>query len=371
MGKIKFQKSRPFSLGVELEFQIVDKESFNLVPRAPEILKHFVDTHEGLVASEFLQCIIEVQTSVCDSIDHVEEDLRRSVGHVEDIAASYNSFLFSSSLHPFANPNDQKITKDLRYERIMDELQLVGRQFISQGMHVHIGMINRETAVKVWNILQAYLPLFLSLSASSPYFKGEDTGLCSYRTKLFEALPLAGIVGNINNWQQYENEVQMLITKGVIRAIHDLWWDIRLSPGLGTVEIRICDIPSRYSDILALTAFIQAMVVFISEQKIQLPVISQQLLKYNKWQAARYGLEGWFHDPLGMFFQEKVKMITGVRQLVDILEPTIKKMSSERRCDQLMSILENGTSCQWQRNFMKKNDSFQKMIKQLHSEFWT
>ncbi len=259
MENILFRNSRPFTLGVELEFQILDRKSLSLVPKSPQIMQHFIESHRGLVASEFLQSIIEVQTSICDSVDQVEQDLRRTVMLVEDVAREHDSILFSSSLHPFACPGDQKVTEDERYQRIMDELQLVGRQFFSQGMHVHIGMESCETAITVWNILQAYLPLFLGLSSSSPYFCGEDTGFCSYRTKLFEALPLAGIAGYLEDWQHYECEIQMLKDKKIIAEVKDLWWDVRLSPNFGTVEVRICDIPSRYQDILALTALIQAL----------------------------------------------------------------------------------------------------------------
>ena len=140
----------------------------------------------------------------------------------------------------------------------MKDLQIVGRRFISQGLHVHIGIDNSEKVIQVNNALRIYLPLLLALSTSSPFFEGEDTGLHSYRTKIFESLPLAGIPDNLNDWKHFINLTEQLQKAGIIKAVKDLWWDVRPHPGFGTVEVRVCDIPTNYKEIFALVALIQA-----------------------------------------------------------------------------------------------------------------
>ena len=173
---------------------------------------------------------------------------------------------------------------------------MVGKRFISQGLHVHVGINDPEKAIKVNNALRIYLPLLLALSTSSPFFEGEDTGLHSYRTKLFEALPLAGMPDYLNKWDHFENLTEQLQGAGIINSVKDLWWDVRPHPGFGTVEIRICDIPINFKTIIALVALIQALVVTLANAE---PYNDThiQILQSNKWQAARYGLEGVFVDP--------------------------------------------------------------------------
>jgi len=371
MNEIVFQQSPPFTLGVEVEFQILNRDSLDLVSQASQLIKEIDVPFSGKIAREFIQSIIEIQTSVCHSIRDVASDLGATIKSVEKAADSLNCLLFASSLHPFARPSEQKLTEDERYERIMEELQYVGRQFISQGLHVHVGMEEKETAIVVCDVIQVYLPILLSLSTSSPYFCGEDTGLQSYRTKLFEALPLAGISGFLGNWRQYEREVVMLQKNGVIREIHDLWWDVRPSPCFGTIEVRICDLPSNFSDILALTAIVQSLAVIIAAGGIKPVPVSPQMLRFNKWQASRYGLDGSYVDPLGVLGTENQPLRQAARRLLDFLQETMRKMDSESYSNQILRILENGTSADRQRSLAGKSGDYKKMIAQLHTEFWS
>ena len=223
MKQISFEQSAPYSLGVELEFQILDAQTLNMTPKAAEMLALFPQPENDHVTGEFLQSLFEVQTGICASVNEVEQDLRHIVEVAENVARQCGCVLFASGIHPFALPEEQKVTENKRYLRIMNELQYVGRQFISQGLHVHVGMNDRETAVKVCDVIQAYLPLLLALSTSSPYFTGDDTGFHSYRTKLFEVLPLAGIAEYLGDWESYENMVNMLLEAGVIKDACDLW----------------------------------------------------------------------------------------------------------------------------------------------------
>lgn len=371
MKRISFAQSAPYSLGVELEFQILDALTLNMTPRATEMLALFPQPEKDQVTGEFLQSLFEVQTGICANINEVELDLRHIIEVSENIAHQCGCVLFASGIHPFALPGEQKVTENERYLRIMNELQYVGQQFISQGLHVHVGMSDRETAVTVCDVVQAYLPFLLALSGSSPYFTGVDTGFQSYRTKLFEVLPLAGIGEYLGDWESYENMVNMLLDAGVIQDTCDLWWDVRPSPYFGTIEIRICDMPSFFPDIMALSALIQALAVYISEEKFPRQRLNPQLLRHNKWQAARHGLKGRFHDPFSHFSTTQQTIEDSVLQMLAVLEPVMRRLDSKRWAEGVRHILDRGTSSDTQRELVRTLGSQKNMIEQLRSEFWS
>jgi carboxylate-amine ligase len=369
MENIVFAHSRSYTLGVELEFQILDRQTLNLVSRAPAILAEVPQTLGDKVAPEFIRSILEIQTGICMSVDEVAKDLKSSIALLEQIAANHGSLLFSASLHPFAEPADQMFSVGERYQRIMDELQHVGRRFISQGLHVHVGIEDGDAAIAVCDVLQLYLPILLGLSCSSPYFRGKDTGLSSYRTKLFEALPLAGIAGYIGSWQGYVDEINLLRSSFVIQETKDLWWDIRPSPGFGTVEIRICDLPARFVEVLGLTSIMQAFAAAIVEGIVKPFPVSPQLLSANKWQAARHGLDGRFTDPLGLLPTGTQTIRQAAYELLVLLSPFFDRFGG-RGIDAVQSLLAGKVSAEKQRALKKRHGSFETMIMKLHNTYW-
>jgi len=366
---VVFASSRSYTLGVELEFQILDRQSLDLVPRAPALLARIPPELSEKVTPEFIRSILEVQTGVCDSVGEVASDLRHTINLVEGIATEQGCLLYSASLHPFAEPADQILSLGERYRRIMDELQLVGRQFISQGLHVHVGMDDRETAIRVCDVIQVYLPLLLALSCSSPFFRGEDTGFDSYRTKLFEALPLAGIAGYLGSWQAYVDEVAMLRENGIIQQPKDLWWDVRPSPKFGTVEIRVCDLPARFIEVLGLVSLMQALVAAISEEVVQAVPVSPQLLCANKWQAARHGLDGRFCDPLGLLPTPVQNMAQAVQEMLVRLEPWLERFST-LGIDAINALVTQGNSASRQRRYLRRYGSLPAMIQAMRGLYW-
>lgn len=370
MDRVEFMRSDPFTLGVELEFQILDPNTLDLVPRAAHLFDQIPAPENRKIAMEFLQSIFEIQTGICNSIAEVEQDLCHTVRVAEEAAYACGCFLFASGIHPFALPERQLVTENERYQRIMEELQYVGRQFITQGLHIHVGMPDGDTAVRICDVIQGYLPLFTAMSTSSPYFKGEDTGFQSYRTKLFEALPLAGIADYLGSWRAYEGKMLMLHRAGVIREVRDLWWEVRPSPYFGTLEVRVCDMPSSFQDILALTAFIQAMAVFLFRRQDYRERIDPQLLRYNKWQAARYGLDGSFMDPLGLLTGERMRTRMAVDRLLSALAPIMRELDSAKWCSRIQHILDKGTSADRQRELVARYETYKNMILKLHKEFW-
>ncbi|MEN8198822.1 MAG: YbdK family carboxylate-amine ligase [Thermodesulfobacteriota bacterium] len=371
-GKIPrtFNSSPSHTLGVELEFQTLDRETLNLAPLAPVLLNAAPSILRPRITHEWIRSILEIRTGICHSMRDIENDLLETCAMAEELAAENGCLLFAASLHPFARSEDQELIKDQRYERIMEELQIVGRRFISQGFHVHVGMMDGDSAIRVCDRIQPYLPIFLALSTSSPFFQGQDTGLMSYRTKLFEALPLAGIYSEIGDWQSFLEDLDMLCEAGVIESIKDLWWDARPHPDFGTLEIRACDLPSRFSDILGITALIQCVVATLAREKTLSSSCNQQFLRANKWQAVRYGLEGKFVDPLGFLGGGTMSLREAVAAMIEKVQPMIKDFGSERYIGMLDRILEHGSGAECQRRAFAETKDFTKLIKQLHESFW-
>ncbi len=365
-----FNPSPSHTLGVELEFQTLDEKSLNLAPYAPILLNTAPEILRPRITHEWIRSILEIRTGICHSVRDVENDLLQTCAMAEELAEENHCLLYAASLHPFARSEDQVLTNDPRYERIMEELQIVGRRFISQGFHVHVGMEDGDTAIRVCGSVQAYLPLLLALSTSSPFFQGIDTGLMSYRTKLFEALPLAGIYEQAKDWKTFLLEVHMLQDAGVIESIKDLWWDARPHPGFGTLEIRACDLPTKFADILGLTALIQAFVAALVKTSFNEKTCNQQILRCNKWQAVRYGLDGSFIDPLGFLGFGKMKIRDAVGQLLTKVQPYAQQFHSEHDLNRINRILDHGTGADCQRKVFSKHHDFKQVINYLHQEFW-
>ena len=363
---IKFNSSPEPTIGVEIELQIVDKNNLDLNNISSKVLADVDKEFSDKIKCELIESMIEINTDICSNIEETEKDIRKTLNYLEEILKNYETELNCTSLHPFAIGKNQIVTDNNRYKRIMHDLQMVGKRFISQGLHVHIGIKDSEEAIKVNNALRVYLPLLLSLSTSSPFFEGEDTGLHSYRTKLFEALPLAGMPDYLNNWNHFENLTKHLEGAGIINSVKDLWWDVRPHPGFGTVEVRVCDIPINFKEIIALVALIQALVVtLIKLDSYQDTHI--QILQSNKWQAARYGLEGVFVDPKTF---KKLSMRKAIENLYILVEPAIVSLGLKKYFNILEEILNTDTGSDKQRKLYANSNNFEHMLKTLKEQFY-
>ncbi|RMG00741.1 MAG: YbdK family carboxylate-amine ligase, partial [Nitrospirae bacterium] len=342
-------------------------ESFDLQNIAPFVLNKVPEGYKKRIKEEFLQSMVELNTTVCANVRQVDEDLKDSLNRLNEILHSESATFFSASLHPFAFVKNQRITVNPRYNRIMDDLQIVGRRFISQGLHIHIGVTDPETAIKVTDEIRLYLPLLLAITTSSPFYEGEKTGLYSYRTKLYDALPRAGLPEYLGSWHDYLHLVEVMKRGGYIESVKDIWWDVRPHPDFGTVEVRICDLPSRLSEILGVTALIQALVVKLSEigRTNRIPM---QLLKSNKWQAARYSLDGVFLDPLR---GNRFGIRDAISMLLEFVEPVAAKLGSIEYLNVIEDILQQGTSAHRQLRYYEQSGEFKGMIKKLQEEFYS
>ena len=364
--ELTFNKSPGPTIGVEIEIQVLDAETLSLTPLVPEILKMVHPSHKEEIKPEFIKSMVEINTKVCSTVSEVEEDLKNTFNHLNTIAEGLKATLYLTSLHPFSKSSEQAVSDHPRYKRIMNELQLVGRRFITQGLHVHIGVDDEEKVIKVNNNMRIYLPILLALSTSSPFYESEDTGLMSYRAKLFESLPLAGMPDSLDGWTGFRNLVYLLKNNGIIDSVKDIWWDVRPHPNFGTVEIRICDMPYSLKDILSITALIQALVLTISEQH-ENPAPHIQILRSNKWQAARHGLDGFYVDPI---FCRKHSMKEASLNLYRFVKPMAEALNSTQYLEEIPEILKRGSGSHLQRKLYSQNGgSFTEMIKMMQKYF--
>jgi carboxylate-amine ligase len=336
---IEFNISKPFSLGVEIELQILDRETLNLVPRAPEILDMVPHSLKERIKPEFIRSMLEVNTDVCANMDEVKQSLAQLIRKAEKLAHDNDCFLFAASLHPFARHSDQVLFDHPRYTRI---------------------------TIRVCDNIRLFLPILLALTCSSPYYEGIDTGLHSYRAKLFEALPLAGMPDQLESWEKYLEMVRLLTNTGIITGVRDLWWDVRPHPDFGTIEVRICDLPATFTEIIAIVALIQGLVAEISESDKHLNP-NMQVLKSNKWQAARYGLAGTFVYPL---LQKKISMQEAAGEIFAKVAQVMEKLGTSHFLSDLQQTIESGTSADHQRRIFTKQKDFSAIIKELHPKFW-
>src|SRR5512132_4476039 len=291
----KFGDSPPFTLGVEEEYMLLDPGSFDLVQHVDTVLTAVQDGEfTERIGPELMQSVIEISTPVCRTAADVDSELRRLRSYVTETARSQDLRVGSAGTHPFSLFERQRITARDRYRNLVDQLQYVARRELIFGMHVHVGIDDPEKAIKVVNGLLNHLGQLLALSASSPFWRGEPTGLSSSRQMVFAAFPRSGPPPRFRDYADYAEVVGQLEKTGCIADYTHIWWDIRLHPRLGTVEIRICDSVTRVEEAAALAAYCQAIVKLYCEQfdrGDKIPSYHRVLTTENKWLAARYGLE--------------------------------------------------------------------------------
>lgn len=284
------------TVGVELELHVIDPASGELVSAAVDILRELGNGHPGgehpKAKHELFQSTIEIITDVCQTPSEVAADLAETLGQVRAVAAQRGVTLMSSGTHPFALARDQVVSPHPRYHALIEEMQWTARRLVICGTHVHVGVPSGEHAVAIVNELLRHLPLFLILSASSPYLEGEDTGLASSRIKVFESLPTAGLPPRLRDWADFEIFMETLIESGCIESVREVWWDVRPHPTFGTVELRMCDAVPTLREAKAIAALAQALVAHLIDQidGATLPIPPREwAVRENRWLAARHG----------------------------------------------------------------------------------
>ena len=288
---LQFTPSDPLTLGVELELQLIDAESRDLTPAAPQLLERLGGASAN-IRPELFRAMLEVSTGICRDVTEVRRDLDAVLAEVRQAADALGLRLASAGSHPFARHRERLVYPAERYQGLIDRNRWVARRLMVFGLHVHVGMRSGEHAMATINGLLPHLPHLLALSASSPFWQGSDTGLASSRTTIFEALPTAGHPCTFRDWAEFERVHDAMIAARAITSIKDIWWDIRPHPDYGTVEVRICDGLPSLGETTALVALVHALCARLAEQYAageRWAPPPEWVLRENKWRASRWG----------------------------------------------------------------------------------
>src|SRR5678816_1891011 len=288
-------KEHVFTLGIEEEFAIVDPETRELRSHIHEILEDGKVTLKEQIKPEMHQSVVELGTEICRDIDDARNHVTELRSRLAALAGKAGLKIASVGTHPFSHWRDQLITQGERYREIVKDMQLLARANLIFGLHVHVGIPDREMAIHVMNQARYFLPHLYALSTNSPFWVGRNTGLKGYRLKVFERFPRTGTPDAFESLSEYEDFLKLLIKTGCVDNAKKIWWDIRLHPFFDTLEIRICDAQSRVDDTMALAAVIQAIVAKLHKllyQNTTFRVYRRRLIDENRWRASRYGIEG-------------------------------------------------------------------------------
>ena len=351
---IPFTSSPRSSLGVEWELELVDVRTRELAGgrAATDILTELAGPHLGpdgtgehpKAKHELFESCVEVITGVCTTVDEALRDLQGTVDEVSRAAEKRGLAVMCSGTHPFTDWRMQTVSPKERYENLIEEMQWLARRLQIFGVHVHVGVRSPDKVIPIVNALSAYIPHFLALSASSPYWKGADSGLASARSKVFEALPTAGVPYQLSGWDDFERFMETLISAHAISTIREVWWDIRPHPQFGTVELRICDGLPTLMEIGWAAAMSQCLVEMFNGQLDKgytLPVPRGWTVRDNKWRAARYGLDAEIIvDDTG----RTVPIRAAIDELIDDLTPIADRLECSKELLKAKEILAVGPS---------------------------
>jgi carboxylate-amine ligase len=344
-------EQRKFTIGMEEEYFVVDRDSRDLVPDLPStLLRKLADPPIGQTSPEFIRSQIEIGTPVCGDVTELSESLRTMRQFVSETVSEHNMAIIAASTHPFAKWGQQRHVNRDRYNLLAEALQGVVRRLLISGMHVHVGIAERNARIDVMNQVTYFLPHLLALSGSSPFWHGTDTGLKSYRPAVFRALPRTGLPDVFASWSDYSRHVDVLVETGVIEDASKLWWDIRPSMRYPTLEMRSADICTRYKDGIVIAAMYQALIAMLDDLRMsnrKWRIYSRMLISENSWRAQRYGVDEALID-FGR--SELVPMPILVDELIDIVRDEAVALGSTAQIERARSIVADGTSADRQRS---------------------
>jgi carboxylate-amine ligase len=341
--EIHFNSSERSSLGVEMELAMVDRATGELVSLASDVLGELGGPHGGehpFAKHELLECCVEIVTDVCSTVGEARKDLEATLAQVRGAAAARQAEIMCAGTHPFSDWAVQQISPNPRYHALVEEMQWLARRLQIFGIHVHVGVRSPDKAIAIANALAFYIPHFLAVSASSPYWVGTDTGLASARSKIFEGLPTAGLPYQLDGWPEFEQFMTTLVCANSIRTIREVWWDIRPHPNFGTIELRICDGAPTLTEVAGIAALSQCLVEWMDslhDRGYSLPRYRDWVIRENKWRAARHGVdaeivtdEAGTTRPLG----------EALHELVEELRPVSRKLGCEEELRTVLAMAE-------------------------------
>ena len=329
VSKLVFQANTDPTLGVEIELGLVDSQSMSLSSSIGQVMAAVPSEFEGEIKSELMQCYLEINTKVCQTVSQAESDLSEKILLLEQITRDCNLNLLWGATHPFSRWHDQKVTPDPRYHGLVELLQDMARRLVTFGLHVHIGVDSGDKAIMICDQILEYIPTLLALSCNSPFWCNRKTGLHSIRSKILEGLPTAGLPPVMRNWTEYTWLVNHLIQTGFINTVREIWWDVRPHHQFGTVEVRVCDIPGNLHDTLGLVALVQCLVKTLSDRIDRGTYQSEHhsmMVRQNKWRACRFGVHAQLVDS-STYEVRSVEQIT--ERLITMVMPVARQLDCE------------------------------------------
>ena len=358
-----------FTLGIEEEYQTVDPVTRDLRSHIQaEILEKGKLILQEKVKAELHQSVVEVGTGVCRTIKEAKAEIKGLRRNIIRLAQENGLRVASVATHPFSDWRTQEIHPDERYKNIVEDMQLVARANLIFGLHVHVGIEDRETAIHMMNHARYFLPHILALSTNSPFWLGMNTGLKSYRVKVFDKFPRTNIPDYFPSWGEYENFIKLLIKTNCIDNAKKIWWDIRPHPFFNTIEFRVCDIPMRADETIALAALIQATVAKLyklhaSNQGFRL--YRRALTMENKWRASRYGLDGRLID-FGKQTEVPVRDLIG--EYLEFVDDVLDELDSREEVEYIHRILEEGSGADRQLRVFEQTGDLKKVVDYIIEE---
>ena len=370
---IDWNSSRGPTLGVEWELQLIDAQTRALRQDAREVLAALPELAAGSAIPklryELMQSTIELATGICSTVAEAKDDLAGTIAQLQRVTSARDMMLTCAGTHPFSNWRDAKMAPVQRYAELVEQMQWLVRRIQLFSVQVHVGLTDGSRAIPIINALSRYLPHFLALTASSPYWNGEDTGLASIRAVIFGELPTAGPPHRLSDWKEFEDYMDTLLRAGTIRSIKEVWWDIRPHPDFGTIEIRICDGVPTLREIGMVAALSQCLVQQLSlqiDRGYRLPSPASWVVRDNKWRATRYGLDAIvITDDSGA----TAPMRDELYELVRELEPIADRLGCGSELGVASEVLDQGASYERQRAVMADGGALTEVVDALVTEF--
>jgi glutamate---cysteine ligase / carboxylate-amine ligase len=361
-------KPHIYTLGIEEEFAIVDPVTRELRSHIQEILEGGKVTLKEQIKPEMHQSVVELGTEICQSIDHAREHVIDLRSKLADLAGRSGLKIASVGTHPFSHWHEQLITEGERYQEIVKDMQLLARANLIFGLHVHVGIPDREMAIHVMNQARYFLPHIYALSVNSPFWVGRNTGLKGYRLKVFERFPRTGIPDSFESLSEYEDYCKLLVKTGCIDNPKKIWWDIRLHPFFDTLEIRVCDAQTRVDDTLAIAALVQAVISKLHKllrQNTTFRVYRRRLLDENRWRASRYGIDGKLID----FGREaEVETRSLLDELLQFVSTEVDELGSRREMAHIERIMREGTGADRQLTVYEQTNDMHAVVDSIVHE---
>ncbi|MDX6744505.1 glutamate--cysteine ligase [Actinocorallia sp. A-T 12471] len=369
---IRFNPSRGATLGVEWELQLVDGETRQLRQEAGEVLGELPELSEGKftkIRHELMESTVEVVTDPCFTVQEIMADLGRTIGRLRGAAKPRGIELACTGSHAISDWRDAVMAPVARYHELVEEMQWLARRIQTFGVHVHVGVTDQDKAIPIINAMSRYLPHFLALTASSPFWNADDTGLASARSIIFGDLPTAGPPHSLGDWAEFEGYMDTLLRAGTIRSIKEVWWDIRPHPDFGTVEIRMFDGIPTMREVGMVTALCQALVTLFEQQidrGYALPRPAAWVVRDNKWRATRYGLDAIIiTDDYG----RTAPLRDDLYELASELAPVAERLGCTQELKVVGDVLEHGASYERQRAIRDEGGSLEDVVTATIMEF--